>query len=148
LALIYRSGAASDLPAVFELNRQTLVEYWSYEGLQQAIKDGYDLMVCMDGTSLAGYLLSHDVIDEVHIMQIAVSPEYRRRGIAKQLSRKLIAAKQGMSLLLEVRASNHAAQSLYIKLGFSSYGLRKDYYAPRNHGEPREDAVLMQHQSD
>lgn len=132
---------------VYRLNRDSFSEGWSFEGLQGALEDGYELLVCMDGEQLAGYLLTHNVLDEVHIMQVAVAPAYQRQGIAEQLSRNLLAAKPGHLLLLEVRASNHAAQSLYTKLGFIRSGLRKVYYVPQHEGGAREDAVLMHYQS-
>jgi ribosomal-protein-alanine N-acetyltransferase len=148
LRLAFRQGNRSDLDAVYELNRHVFPESWSYDGLRDALKGGYELLLCMDGKKLAGYLLSHVVIDEVHIMQVAVAPEYRRQGIAEQLSRQLMAAKPDHLLMLEVRASNHAAQSLYAKLGFVRSGLRKGYYVSQQNGGPQEDAVLMRHQSD
>lgn len=143
LSLVYREGGAADLPAVFELNRQALPEAWSFEGLQHSLRDGYDLDLCMDGDELAGYMLSHVVLDEVHIMQIAVASGYRRRGIAETLSRNLISGRAGKLLLLEVRASNLAAQSLYEKLGFVRTGIRRKYYVSRAGDGEREDAVLM-----
>lgn len=143
MSLVFRDGTAADLAAVYKLNRLALPEWWSYEGLEKALKEGYELLVCSNNDVLAGYLLSYNVIDEVHIMQIAVAPDYRRNSIAETLSRRLIAAKPGMTLLLEVRASNLAAQSLYEKLGFVRAGIRKEYYIPKQQGEPREDAVLM-----
>ncbi len=142
---VYRHGGVADLVAVYQLNRQTFPESWSLEGLRDALQGGYELLLCLDGDNLAGYLLSHDVLDEVHIMQIAVAPSYRRQGIAERLSRNLLVDKAGMSLLLEVRASNLAAQSLYEKLGFVHSGIRKAYYVPQSEGEAREDAVLMHH---
>lgn len=145
--LTYRNGAADDLAAVYELNCEVFYESWSLKGLRSALEDGYDLLICMDEERLVGYLLSCDVLDEVHIMQIAVSPDYQRRGIAEQLSRNLMAAKAGMSMLLEVRTSNHAAQSLYAKLGFTHSGIRKAYYVPQHEGAAREDAVLMHYLS-
>ena len=148
MSLSFRHGGAADLAAVYQLNREIFPESWSLEGLKDALQGGYELLLCMDGDRLSGYLLSHDVLDEVHIMQIAVSPSYRRRGIAEQLSRNLLTAKHGMSLLLEVRASNRAAQSLYEKLGFVHSGIRKAYYVPPHEGEAREDAVLMNYQPD
>jgi len=148
LQLTYRKGTADDLPAVFELNRESFPESWSHEGLEKALAGGYELLLCMDGETLAGYLLSHDVLDEVHIMQIAVARSYKRRGIAEQLSRNLIAAKAGRTLLLEVRASNGAAQSLYTKLGFVRSGIRKGYYVPKGEVGEREDAVLMHYRPD
>jgi len=148
LSLRYRNGNDDDLPAVYELNRQQLAESWTYAGLQQSLNDGYELMVCTDGDTLAGYLLSHDILDEVHIMQVVVSPRYRRRGIAETLSRKLIDSRAGMAMLLEVRASNTAAQALYAKLGFGRSGVRKRYYVPNLMGGEREDAVLMNRPQD
>jgi len=136
-----------DLESVFELNGDCFAESWSNDALKAALEEGYELLLCTDGELLVGYLLSHGVLDEVHIMQVAVAPLYRRRGIAEQLSRNLLAAKPGRTLLLEVRASNHAAQSLYEKLGFVCSGVRKGYYVPDHEDGIREDAILMHHQS-
>jgi len=147
MSLIYRRGDEADLAAVYELNRRSFAESWSNDGLKSALEEGYELFLCMDGEVLAGYLLSHDLLDEVHIMQISVDDSYRRKGIAEQLSQKLLAAKQDRKFLLEVRASNRAAQSLYEKLGFVRSGVRKGYYVPLYKGAEREDAVLMHYQS-
>ena len=145
MSLIYRDGGAGDLDAVYQLNCEVFPECWTRKGLSDALANCYQFLICMDGDRLAGYLLSRDVLDEVHIMQIAVDPEYRRQGIAEQLSKNLLAAKQGRTLMLEVRASNLPAQALYEKLGFIHSGIRKGYYVPRKAGDPREDAVLMNH---
>ncbi len=144
--LTFRQGDADDLSAVYELNRELFSERWSFEGLKDALESGYELLLCMDGDLLAGYLLSYDVLDEVHIMQIAVASFCRRRGIAEQLSRHLMANKINMRFLLEVRASNHAAQALYHKLGFEQSGIRKAYYVSQQDDGIREDAILMQYQ--
>ena len=75
------------------------------------------------------------------MMNIAVHPDYRRRGLAGQLVEQLCAelkAGGNTCLTLEVRASNLPAISLYEKLGFTQVGLRKNYY--RN---PREDALIL-----
>ena len=145
MSLIYRDGGAGDLDAVYQLNCEVFPECWTRKGLSDALANCYQFLICMDGDRLAGYLLSRDVLDEVHIMQIAVDPEYRRQGIAEQLSKNLLAAKQGRTLMLEVRASNIPAQALYEKLGFIHSGIRKGYYVPQKAGDPREDAVLMNH---
>lgn len=149
MSLTYREGNTADLDAVYRLNCEVFPECWTLKGLKSAFEDHYEFLVCMDDqsdqTRLVGYLLSRDVLDEVHIMQVAVSPSYRRRGIAEQLSRNLLAAKKGCTLMLEVRASNLAAQALYEKLGFVHSGIRKAYYVPISEGEVREDAVLMHH---
>ena len=147
MSLIFRQGCEDDLTAVYELNCNSFSESWSRKGLKDTLESGYELLICMDHEFLAGYQLSHDVLDEVHIMQVAVAPAYRRKGIAKQLSQHLLDAKQGSVLLLEVRESNRPAQSLYAKLGFTRSGYRKAYYVPQQDDGIREDAVLMSYQN-
>ena len=61
---IFRHGGAADLAAVYQLNRKIFPESWSLEGLKDALQGGYELLLCMDDDKLAGYLLSHDVLDE------------------------------------------------------------------------------------
>ncbi|MDX8403219.1 MAG: ribosomal protein S18-alanine N-acetyltransferase [Mariprofundaceae bacterium] len=146
MSFTFRQGCAGDLASVYELNCESFSESWSFKGLKEALNGGYELLICMDHEFLVGYLLSHDVLDEVHIMQVAVAPGYRRKGIAKRLSQRLIAAKPDRILLLEVRESNRPAQLLYAKLGFTHSGVRKAYYIPAQKNNSREDAVLMRYQ--
>jgi len=149
-ARICRLGSVDDIDAVFALNTQLFAEKWSKKSLLDVMQSGFDLYVCESSMcdsspQIAGYILSQDILDEVHIMQVAVSPDYQRQGIAKKLSQQLLNDKQGYALaLLEVRASNTAAQKLYAQLAFSEIGRRKGYYVPEHKGEPREDAILMQ----
>jgi len=91
--------------------------------------------------ALLGYIMFWVVFEELHIMNLAVCPEARRRGLGTALVRHAltVAAAQGArTALLEVRASNTAALALYRKLGFVQKSVRKGYY-----DHPREDAVLM-----
>lgn len=81
------------------------------------------------------------VIDEMHIATIAVHPEFRGLGIAKQLMVVIMdsAREEGMvSVTLEVRASNQAAQALYRQFGFEEVGRRIRYYQ-----DNQEDALIM-----
>lgn len=91
---------------------------------------------------IAGFLVWQRVLDEASIHNVAVAPQARRRGIASHLLRHLRASlpEDTRRCLLEVRASNHGALTLYRGLGFVEDGRRRDYY-PTAHG--REDAVLM-----
>ncbi len=98
-------------------------------------------LVAMVGQRLVGYVGSQTVEEESDMMNIAVHPDFRRRGIAERLVLELVTAlndRGSRSLALEVRASNGPAISLYEKLGFSQAGLRKNYY--RN---PKEDALIL-----
>ena len=81
------------------------------------------------------------VVDEAHIATLAVHPDFRRQGIARQLLARLLleSIKKGMiRALLEVRRNNLAAQALYAQFGFTIAGRRKNYYHDNN-----EDALLM-----
>lgn len=148
-----RRGLLADLDAVYRLNIDAFPEAWSKQALQRAIAGDYELLVAEstpDGGQpplLAGYLLSHDIMEEVHILQIAVQPAMRRRHIALQLSRTLLTEKAAhphiQRAILEVRASNTAAQRLYHKLGFRICGRRRDYYRPRSPSQEYEEALLM-----
>jgi len=142
---ITRLGSVDDIDAVFDLNQQSFAEKWSKDSLLQVMQAGFDLYIYEKDQTLAGYILSQSILDEVHIMQVAVASEYQRQGIAKTLSLKLIYdKKESTSILLEVRASNLAAQKLYSQLGFIEIGRRKGYYVPTKKNESREDAIVMQ----
>ena len=98
-------------------------------------------LVALDGNKVAGYVGSQSVLGESDMMNVAVDPDYRRRGIAEQLVMELISAlkdRGNYQLTLEVRASNTPAQKLYEKLGFVSVGKRPRYYQ-----NPKEDALIL-----
>ncbi len=91
--------------------------------------------------SITGYIIFWLVEDEMHILNLAVAPAWRRRGIGRRLVLAGIRRahlKGGRRAFLEVRASNTAAQKLYSDLGFSGTAVRRDYY-----DAPAEDAVVM-----
>jgi ribosomal-protein-alanine N-acetyltransferase len=80
-------------------------------------------------------------VDEMHILNVAVAPGWRRRGIGRWLLRFAMgkAARAGARrALLEVRAGNAEARALYADMGFARLGIRRDYYR-----EPLEDAVVL-----
>ena len=84
---------------------------------------------------------SQTVLDESDMMNLAVDPAFRRRGIARALVCALIEQLRKMGsrcLTLEVRASNESAQALYACLGFVQVGRRKNYYH-----HPKEDALIL-----
>lgn len=91
--------------------------------------------------ALCGSCTYSVVADEMEILELAVLPEWRRRGVARFLAHLALrrAARAGArSAFLEVRVGNAAARSLYAALGFREAGLRRSYYS-----QPREDALLM-----
>jgi ribosomal-protein-alanine N-acetyltransferase len=90
---------------------------------------------------LIGYLFVRVVASEMHLLKIAVTPRWRRRGVAawamKQCFQKA-RRKGAQRMILEVRASNRKALGLYAKLGFSRIGIRHQYYS-----DTGEDALVM-----
>ena len=115
---------------------------WSEKSVASELTNPLSLwLVALDGDRVAGYVGSQSVMGESDMMNVAVHPDYRRRGIAERLCLALVEAlkeKGNHCLTLEVRASNDPAKALYEKLGFIQVGLRKNYY--RN---PREDACIL-----
>ena len=93
------------------------------------------------GDRLVGYLVVSRYVDAWHIMNVAVDPEYRRRGIATRLLDALFATTAGdarRGYTLEVRITNTTAIALYERLGFQATGVRRGYYT-----DNREDALIM-----
>ena len=91
--------------------------------------------------NLVGYAGCWQILEEVHITNIAVSPDFRRQKIGERLLRQIIDdcyKNKAKYITLEVRVSNNAAIKLYEKYGFKSLGTRKGYYQNNN-----EDALIM-----
>lgn len=107
----------------------------------------YSFVVRVGGDEkIAAYIFMRVVFDELHLMDLAVHPAWRRRGIGEQLIRHVLLSGKERGLekvILEVRASNRPAQCLYRKLGFGQVGERRNYYH-----KPTENALLFQFNRD
>jgi ribosomal-protein-alanine N-acetyltransferase len=132
----------SHVKAVADLEKICFSDPWSENSVASELKNKLALwLVAEEEGRVAGYIGSQTCTDESDVMNVAVHPDFRRRGIAEALVNSLVEELKAIdshSLTLEVRASNVPAISLYEKLGFSEVGRRKNYY--RN---PREDALIM-----
>jgi ribosomal-protein-alanine N-acetyltransferase len=132
----------SHVSAVAELEKLCFSDPWSENSVASELKNKLALwLVAEEEGRVSGYIGSQTCGDESDVMNVAVHPDFRRRGIAEALVNRLVEELKAIdshSLTLEVRASNVPAISLYEKLGFSEVGRRKNYY--RN---PREDALIM-----
>lgn len=130
---------SSLLAAVEALEAQIFPDPWSLQSICSAVCNPCTKLYAAltDADKLMGYLFVTQVVDTADIANIAVSPAFRRQGIASLL---LDTALDGMDaeIFLEVRQSNAPAIALYQKYGFVQYGTRRNYYET-----PREDAVLM-----
>jgi ribosomal-protein-alanine N-acetyltransferase len=94
---------------------------------------------------LVGYAFVSRYVDAWHVMNVAVAPEFRRRGIATELLERLFditAEDRRRGYTLEVRVSNVSAIHLYERLGFEARGIRRGYYT-----DNREDALIMWRES-
>ena len=140
--MMIRYMTAADVPQVAGLERICFADPWSERSVASELDNALSLwLVAMEGEKLIGYVGSQTVMGETDMMNIAVDPDFRRKGIAEKLVEALVAelkARESHCLTLEVRASNEPARALYEKLGFSQVGLRKNYY--RN---PKEDALIL-----
>ncbi len=127
---------------VAELEKLCFSDPWSENSVASELKNMLALwLVALDGATVAGYIGSQSVGEEADMMNVAVHPDYRRQGIARELVTGLVVAlaeKGVKSLALEVRQSNTSAIALYEQLGFQQVGLRPNYY--RN---PKEDALIL-----
>ena len=130
------------VPQVAALEKICFADPWSEKSVASELENPLSYwLVAMDGEELVGYVGSQTVLGETDMMNVAVSPDYRRQGIAEGLILALIADlkdRESHCLTLEVRDSNDSARALYEKLGFSEIGRRKNYY--RN---PKEDALIL-----
>ena len=134
---------ADHVAAVAELEKICFgTEAWSEKSVASELTNQLSLwLVALEEDIVAGYVGSQTVMDETDMMNVAVHPDHRRKGIAEALVEALAEARKEKGshcLTLEVRASNAPAIGLYEKLGFQQVGLRKNYY--RN---PKEDALIL-----
>lgn len=133
---------ADHIPQISQLEKNCFSDPWSESSITTELTCPLSLwLVAMDGDTVAGYVGSQSVLDQADMMNVAVSEQYRRQGIAQRLVISLIdqLSHRGVrALLLEVRASNGPAQKLYAKLGFQQVGRRPNYYT-----KPKEDALIL-----
>ena len=128
------------LPALAELEKQCFHAPWSEKMLREELGGGIFLVAEQDG-KVQGYVGCQTVLDEGYITNVAVSPDFRRQGIARALIAELTAKAEENKLAfvtLEVRESNAPAIALYTGAGFAPVGKRKNFYS-----NPTENAVLM-----
>lgn len=127
---------------IAELEKICFSDPWSQRSIASELENELALwLVCVDEENVLGYVGSQTVLGETDMMNIAVCPDARRKGIAGSLIRELVRQlrEQGSHCLtLEVRASNAPAIALYEGLDFAPIGRRPNYY--RN---PKEDALIL-----
>ncbi len=141
-AVDIRPLALDDLNAIEAIERRSYATPWSRSMFAGELAKPTSLCLgAFEDDRLAGYLIISRYVDAWHVMNIAVAPQFRRRGIATALLQKLFeqtddGSRRGYTL--EVRVSNAGAIKLYERLGFVARGTRRGYYT-----DNREDALIM-----
>lgn len=141
-ALTLRDVRPSDLDAVAELERISFPVPWKREFFASEVGQPHRFNRVVRGAdgTLAGYVFCAFAGGEIHVNKIAVTPLYRRRGVAHLLMREVLAFSVRIlaeEIYLEVRPSNYPARNFYTALGFRDVGRRSQYYADG------EDALVM-----
>jgi len=140
--IIIREMTVSDIPDVTAIEQASFSTPWSAASfLSELDNPGSICLVALSGDSLIGYVCASCILDEGHILNLAVRPDCRRMGIGRLLALSVLKELRACGckkIFLEVRASNTAAMRLYESIGFRMLGLRRGYYH-----YPKEDAVIM-----
>lgn len=130
---------AEDCMAVSEIERECFSQPWSLEDIERQLTLSMArTYLARDGETVVGFINVWTVADEINLNNIAVTQEYRGRGIGRALLEYMEKSIEAERCNLEVRVSNEAAIGLYRSVGFEEVGLRKGFYK-----EPTEDALLM-----
>jgi ribosomal-protein-alanine N-acetyltransferase len=131
-----------DLGSIEEIERRSYATPWSRSMFAgELAKPSSICLGAFEGGQLLGYMIISRYVDAWHVMNVAVDPDHRRRGIAMSLLERLFeltedATRRGYTL--EVRVSNDGAIRLYEEAGFRARGVRRGYYT-----DNREDALIM-----
>lgn len=142
--VIVRDLAPEHLDGVMEIERQSFPTPWSRALFEEELGRAFSHSIAAmsePGGEVMGYAICWTVAGESHLLNIAVHPEARRRGIGRLLLRECIrrgAMARSRSILLEVRPGNEPALSLYCREGFRFVGIRRKYYT-----DTGEDALVL-----
>jgi [ribosomal protein S18]-alanine N-acetyltransferase len=142
-SFVFRYMKEEDIDQILEVEQASFTTPWSREAFYNEIYNNKFAvyLVLEEDEKIVGYCGAWIVIDEAHVTNVAVLPEYRGKKLGEALLRKMMTVAVDMgarSMTLEVRVTNHVAQSLYRKLGFQNGGIRKNYYS-----DNQEDALVM-----
>jgi [ribosomal protein S18]-alanine N-acetyltransferase len=138
-----RALVGSDLDAVEDIERVSYPAPWSRSMFAAELQKPGALAIgaFRESGELVGYAIVSRYVDAWHVMNIAVTPDHRRRGIARALLERMFeitASDPRRGYTLEVRVSNAEAIRLYERVGFEARGIRRGYYT-----DNREDALIM-----
>jgi ribosomal-protein-alanine N-acetyltransferase len=132
----------ADVDKVWHVEKRSFGTPWSRQAFVDEMNHELSYYLVLEKTKhIVGYAGMWLIVDEAHITNVAVLPEFRGQGLGARLmfEIKRHARERGaVRMTLEVRASNFVAQKLYSKMGFRQGGIRRNYYR-----ETKEDALIM-----
>jgi [ribosomal protein S18]-alanine N-acetyltransferase len=142
-SLVIRLMQEEDIDQIVEIEKLSFATPWSKESFYNELHNNQfaTYLVLEDEEKIIGYCGVWIIVDEAHITNIAVLPDYRGKKLGDALLANVIKTAKEMgarSVTLEVRVSNIVAQNLYRKFGFENGGIRKGYYT-----DNLEDALVM-----
>ncbi len=132
-----------DVLRVMEVEREVYPFGWTKGIFHDCLRVGYSCWVWEQEGEIIGYSVMSLGAGEAHILNIAVRPDWRRRGLGRSMLEHLVSVAERHNveaMLLEVRPSNRNAMKLYEQLRFQQVGLRRNYYPDH---EGREDALIL-----
>lgn len=135
---------ANRLDEVLRVEQRAYAHPWSHANFVDALQSGYQAQMLMADGLVLGYFVAMKGVDEVHLLNITVAPEFQGQGWARVMLDALGIWSRGQGaewLWLEARIHNTRAIRVYEAHGFHRVGLRKAYY-PAGEGQ-REDAIVM-----
>jgi [ribosomal protein S18]-alanine N-acetyltransferase len=142
VAVEIRTLDVSDLSAIEAIEQRAYPTPWSRSMFASELAKPTSICLgAFEGADLLGYVVNSRYVDAWHVMNVAVDPDRRRRGIATTLLERLFELTRDderRGYTLEVRISNEDAIHLYEKLGFEPRGIRRGYYT-----DNKEDALIM-----
>jgi len=136
-----RPADVRDLPAVHAIEATAFRDPWSPDQLAACLADDTLFLVAYRARAILGYVILHVAADEAEVLNLAVDPAARGRGVGRALIRAGVSAagaRGARAVYLEVRESNAVARHLYAGEGFAVVGRRAGYYRT-----PAEDAVVL-----
>ncbi len=137
-----RAAAPADAASLAELERRCFGDPWSERSFRETLSaPGTFGLIAQARRGILGYLVGSEYHGTGEVLNLAVSPDFRRRGVARALLEAGVAAmaeRGADEVFLEVRESNHVARALYGAYGFRPVGQRASYYR-----SPREDALVL-----
>lgn len=146
--LIANPMQLTDLDEVMAIESSVYSHPWSRGNFVDSISLGHDAWVVRSEDGMVGYFVQMPVVDEMHLLTIAVKGTWQGQGVGVYLLRMLVehAVKFKMQAVsLEVRTSNSRALAVYEKFGFLQVGRRKNYYECAGGG--REDALILRYEA-